>query len=281
MDNLSGILNQHTFATTINHSGQLSGIKHFGQHGQLHLLESGTVRLNRPGQREILMDRPSVVLLPKGASHYLQSVGDKPARLISASVTFTIASSSLLINALPDIVYLQVSPDCSLSCTVQWLFNEVFAQRFGKDIMINKLGEIFMLQVLRHATEQGSLHQGAIAALNHPQMRKVIEVIHNQPGHHWTLNELASIAAMSRSKFAESFKTLVGQTPNDYITDLRLAVAQQLLRHNKPVNFVAGEVGYEHGSALVRIFKKKLGVSPRQWLQQSRGNQASTAGAMV
>ncbi len=91
MDNLSGILNQHSFATTINHSGQLSGIKHFGQHGQLHLLESGTVRLNRPGQREILMDRPSVVLLPKGASHYLESIGDKPARKMEAKSTMNSA----------------------------------------------------------------------------------------------------------------------------------------------------------------------------------------------
>lgn len=279
MDNLSGLLNQHTFSTAINHSGLLTGIKHFGAQGQLHLLQSGKVRLNRHGHRDLLMDRPSVVLLPKGSQHILESIGDQPAKVISASVSFSIASSSLLVNALPDVVYLQVSPQCSLSCTVQWLFNEVFEQRLGKDIMINKLGEIFMLQVLRHATEKGSLHQGALAAINHPQMRKVIEAIHERPGQHWTLNDLASIAAMSRSKFAESFKTLVGQTPNDYITDLRLAVAQQLLKRNKPVNYVAGEVGYEHGSALVRIFKKKLGVSPRQWLQQSRLGYSAAPGS--
>ncbi|NVK54210.1 MAG: helix-turn-helix transcriptional regulator [Alteromonadaceae bacterium] len=279
MNNLNGILNQHAFTTTVDHSGSFSGVRHFNNSGRLHLLESGTVKIVQKGGHEMLLDRPSIVLLPTAIPHRLEAKGDSPAALISASVSFCLNNSSMLLKALPDMMYLQVKPSCSMSCTVQWLFKEVFEQRFGKDIMINKLGEIFMLQMLRHATEQGSLHEGALAAINHPQMRNVIDAIHSNPGHHWTLNCLASIAAMSRSKFAESFKTLVGQTPNDYITDLRLAQAQKLLKNDKPVSFVAGEVGYEHGSALVRIFKKKLGVSPRQWLQQSRKSGATLLNA--
>ncbi|MGQ8365121.1 helix-turn-helix domain-containing protein [Glaciecola sp. 1036] len=277
MDNLGGILNQHSFSTVVNHNGHFKGVKHFTQKGQLHLLRSGKVRIHRKGKSEILLDRPSIVLLPIGCQHHLESVGQEAASIISASLSFNIHESSILMNALPEIVYLQISPACSLSCTVQWLFEEVFEQRFGKELIIDKLGEIFMLLILRHATENGSLHQGALAAINHPQMRRVIEAIHKTPGHQWTLNNLASIAAMSRSKFAEHFKMLVGQTPNGYITDLRLALAQKLLSKNKPIGFVAGEVGYEHGSALVRIFKKKLGVSPRQWLQQNRSAQNEMA----
>ncbi|MBL4822643.1 MAG: AraC family transcriptional regulator [Colwellia sp.] len=33
-----------------------------------------------------------------------------------------------------------------------------------------------------------------------------------------------------------------------------------------PVNLVANEVGYEHGSALARVCKKKVGISPKEWL---------------
>ncbi|MDC8829789.1 helix-turn-helix domain-containing protein [Alteromonas gilva] len=274
MNNLNGILNQHVFSTTVDHSGSFSGVRHFNNSGRLHMLESGTVKIVQQGGSEVLLDRPSIVLLPTAVPHRLEAKGDAPVSLISASVSFCLNNSSMILKALPDMMYLQVNPGCSMSCTVQWLFKEVFEQRFGKELMINKLGEIFMLQMLRHATEQGSLHEGALAAINHPQMRKVIDAIHTDPGYHWTLNGLASIAAMSRSKFAECFKSLVGQTPNDYITDLRLARAQKLLKSDKPVNFVASEVGYEHGSALVRIFKKKLGVSPRQWLQQARQSSA-------
>ena len=70
------------------------------------------------------------------------------------------------------------------------------------------------------------------------------------------------------------------------ITEARSAIAAimkdkefnyVIMKNNKPVNYVAGEVGYEHGSALARIFKKKLGLSPRQWLQQTKRNSVQQA----
>ncbi|MFC3093945.1 AraC family transcriptional regulator [Alteromonas sediminis] len=269
MHNLNGILNQHSFATTVNYSGEFAGVRHFGQSGQLHLLESGQVRIVRQGGSEILLDRPSMVLLPVAVKHRVESLGEQPARMISASISFCETRSSLLIDALPQTIYFQLSPDCSVSCTARWLLHEVFEQRFARQEMLDKLGEVFILQILRHVTEQGTLQQGKLLAINHPQLSKVIDKIHCHPAENWTLDNLAQLAAMSRSKFAECFKALVGQTPIDYITDVRIAAAQKLLKHNKPVNLVAGAVGYEHGSALARIFKKKLGVSPREWLKQT------------
>jgi len=34
------------------------------------------------------------------------------------------------------------------------------------------------------------------------------------------------------------------------------------------VGLVAHEVGYENGSALARVFRKKIGMSPKQWLEK-------------
>lgn len=270
MNNLNGILNQHSFTTTVNYSGEFLGVRHFGQSGQLHLLESGQARIVRQGGSEVLLDRPSMVLLPVSVKHRVENIGETPARMISASISFCETKSSLLINALPEMIYFQLSPDCTVSCTARWLLHEVFEQRFARQEMLDKLGEVFILQILRHVTEQGSLQQGLLFAFNHPQLSKVINKIHCYPAENWTVDNLAQLAAMSRSKFAASFKAILGQTPYDYITDVRIATAQKLLKHNKPVNFVAAEVGYEHGSAFARIFKKKLGVSPSEWLKQAK-----------
>ena len=101
------------------------------------------------------------------------------------------------------------------------------------------------------------------------RLSTVIEAIHAEPEKPWTVESLADIAALSRSKFAALFKETVGQTPNQYVTELRIAMAQNLLQQGKPISMIANEVGYEHGSALARVFRKSLGVSPSDWLNNN------------
>lgn len=110
---------------------------------------------------------------------------------------------------------------------------------------------------------------GVLAALTHPQLSKVIASIHGAPEQSWTVDSLADVAAMSRSKFATLFRETVGTTPNDYITDVRIALAKEMLKDNVPVSIVANKVGYEHASALARIFRKRLGLSPKEWLKNA------------
>ena len=77
-----------------------------------------------------------------------------------------------------------------------------------------------------------------------------------------------SLTCRPSSKFAELFKRIVNQSPGDYLIDWRIAVAKGLLQKNKPVALVANAVGYENGSALARVFRKKIGLSPKQWLEK-------------
>lgn len=79
---------------------------------------------------------------------------------------------------------------------------------------------------------------------------------------------MAELAFMSRSKFADLFRDVVGETPGEYLTDWRMNVAQSALLKGDTVSVVAEKVGYENGSALARAFRKKLNVSPKVWQQQ-------------
>jgi len=49
-------------------------------------------------------------------------------------------------------------------------------------------------------------------------------------------------------------------------------VAQNLLKKGKPVKLAANAVGYESASALGRVFRKKTGLSPKQWLKAEVNN---------
>ena len=71
---------------------------------------------------------------------------------------------------------------------------------------------------------------------------------------------------MSRSAFAVRVKVLVGATPADYLAHWRLAVAQAALRSGASVKAISADLGYANASALSRLFARRVGVSPREWL---------------
>lgn len=270
MDNLSEILSRISFSTDVFFSGTMCGIQTLGGDsvsGHVHVLESGKLTVLTNEGHKIYLDKPSVIFFPGATVHRVISEESENPKLVCATVQFESANKDSIINALPNFLYFEMAEYQDIGQTASLLFEEAFEDRVGRQAMLDRLSDIFLLQVLRHVIDEGTGIHGLLGALSHPQLSKVIDVIHKEPQTSWTLETLADIAAMSRSKFAAVFKETVGQPPNDYITDLRLSLAQTLLKSNRPVNLVANEVGYEHGSALARIFKKKLGVTPKEWLQ--------------
>lgn len=68
---------------------------------------------------------------------------------------------------------------------------------------------------------------------------------------------------MSRSSFAERFRTLVGQTPIDYLTQWDMVLAKRLLREPRAsVASVMEQVGYTSGAAFRQACKRVLGFGP-------------------
>lgn len=93
--------------------------------------------------------------------------------------------------------------------------------------------------------------------------------MHDAPAEPWPLTRMAEAAHMSRSHFAAVFAQTVGQTPADYLTRYRIALAQDLIRRGRPLSVVAGEVGYGSAAAFSRAFSAVCGESPRRgggWL---------------
>ena len=66
-----------------------------------------------------------------------------------------------------------------------------------------------------------------------------------------------------------TFARLWGGTPADYLANWRISLTQKRLREGRPIALIADEVGYESPSALARAFLRKVGASPREWLQQN------------
>lgn len=78
-----------------------------------------------------------------------------------------------------------------------------------------------------------------------------------------TLDELAAAASLSPNHFLRTFKHLFHQTPHQYLTDLRLARAQHLLRSTEcSVTDICFSLGFASVGSFSWLFRKKLGCSP-------------------
>jgi AraC-like DNA-binding protein len=83
--------------------------------------------------------------------------------------------------------------------------------------------------------------------------------------------DLARRVGMSESSLAAAFRAVTGRGPIDYLIDLRIARAQQLLRGGRArIGNVAAQVGIPDVYHFSRIFKTRVGCSPLEYRRRLR-----------
>lgn len=99
---------------------------------------------------------------------------------------------------------------------------------------------------------------------------------HPQQAH--TLEQLSQIAGLSAKHFSDVFKKTYGQSPHEYMTEIRLTQAKQLmLRSGYKLKDIAHEVGYRDEFYFSRVFKKETGVSPSTYIHKRKQKVAAYA----
>lgn len=273
MDRLSTLLSHFGVSAGTFHSGTFCGITAFdGEQacGHLHLLRAGELTLKLADERERLLDTPTLIFFPRPYRHRLLADDASATQLVCASLDFDGGAGNALAAALPDYLVLDLKDLPTLAGTLDWLFQEAFDGLCGREAMMDRLFEVLVIQLLRHLLSSREQSPGLMAGLADPRLSRALSLMHDTPAKAWTVAELSAAANMSRASFAEHFRQAVGQTPVDYLVSWRVSLAQKRLREGKSIALIADEVGYESPSALARAFRRKTGVSPREWVQGSK-----------
>lgn len=83
--------------------------------------------------------------------------------------------------------------------------------------------------------------------------------------------ELAKLAHLSPSRFANVFKAALGMAPGEYVLQLQLRQAQtQLITTDMPVAYIADRCGHPDPFHFSRVFKKYVGVSPAYYRERMK-----------
>ena len=270
MDQLAPLLRQISLSAQSFFSGELCQLVDFDEPdrpGHIHILKSGQVTMTVRNDPPHVIERHSVLFFPRPCPHTLVPV-DEGCELLCAYIDLGIKVRSPLALALPEVLVLPFDDMSPVKPTLELLFKEAFDDAFGRQAALDRLIEYFLIQMLRHVVVSGQLRGGIFSALADVRLAQAVNAMHERPAHPWTLDELADVAGMSRARFAVNFREAVGITPLDYLTDWRMSIAQNLLKLGRPIKSVAAAVGYQSQAALARVFAKRIGHAPTDWLKQ-------------
>ena len=90
-------------------------------------------------------------------------------------------------------------------------------------------------------------------------------VMENMGDTDFGIDNLCREMAMSRTLFYGKIKALTAQTPQDFIRNIRLQRAANLLREGKQILDVCAICGFTNSKHFSTVFKKQFGVSPSKF----------------
>lgn len=260
-----------------------------------HVVTQGEMYVRGAFLKEpLLMKKGDILLISRGHNHEISTdLKTKPQRTMaigkrepaeSARALATFASGvytlkdapiHILLAEMPDKILLrsdQVPAHDPLQSALQLLSAELSLHQMGSESVTRNLLDILFHYIWRKwlDLEEGRGQTWRLA-LRDPHLLKVLKAIHAAPEKPWSVDGMAATAGLSRAAFAKKFKAMIGETPAQYVTSVRVQKAARFFRSGAlTVDEVARSVGFQDPFVFSKVFKRLQGVSPRDFRRQIR-----------
>lgn len=250
-----------------------------------HLVESGNAWLHIDEKAPIQLSAGDLVFFPSDKPHVISSQEKVASRLqeqkhtvnTEAAITALVCGyfefrnklSWPLLDTMNDFIILDLCDTCDarhVKPLLAMLCEEVHQREPGFCASITFIASQIFLHILRQQIKSGHIGVGYLKAMFDPRIGPVISAMHLSPASDWDLNKMASLANMGRSRFAEHFSAISGDTPIHYLTKWRMQEAETYLSNtSKSVTEIAELVGYDAEAAFRKAFKRITGITPGEF----------------
>lgn len=267
----------------------------------LHLVVSGPVHLHAPGLPEApALDSGDIAVMARGCSHVLSTrpglegqriesiEADVPARDPQTAQTSAVISGAYQMWNAPLHPFFAEMPPWSvlraaelprlgpIALSTGLIEAELRGREPGRAIVVHGLLDVIFALALRAVSAQCAQgRSGWSQAVRDPKVRRAIALMHEDTAYPWTLDGLAQRAGLSRTALAERFRDAMGDTPLNHLRTLRMQRATRLLADtDRPLEAIAGAVGYQDAFSFSKVFKRTLGVSPKEFRRRDAAERA-------
>jgi AraC-like DNA-binding protein len=259
----------------------------------LHLVLRGPVYVHGAGLAgPLALESGDVAVIARGCGHHLsvrgqidgqevQFIGadadDAPpsdaGRVISGAYQFWNAPLHPFFAELPAWTVLRAAtlPKLGpLALSTGLLEAELSGGEPGRSIIVHGLLDVMFAYAMREVGARcAQAGAGWSQASRDPQIHRVLALMQEDCAYPWTLEELAQRTGLSRTALAQRFRDTMGDTPLNHLRTLRMQRAMQLLSETgQRLEAVAAAVGYQDAFGFSKVFKRTVGLSPREFRQR-------------
>lgn len=221
---------------------------HLPAHGRRHIHDFPVLMLVGD---ELLLARPGHIIDPAGVDVHgdvVSVVFDPTAFSMEMLAPFHQAEG---VTRIPIVGRQQFWPD-----TVGAIERELAARDVGHREVVIALASLLLIELRRMVSSD----------VVDPELQHVFEVIEAGFRHELSLRDVAAQVGLSSGYLTTVVGRRTGRTVQQWITERRLVEARKLLTETStPVAMIGREVGWPDAAYFARVFRRGVGMSPRQW----------------
>ena len=141
------------------------------------------------------------------------------------------------------------------------IFTENHQDRgFMIDLAVSEL----ITRLLRHQTRDFIVCH-SLSEPDHNGINNVVDYLQKNLKNDIDIEHLSKLSCMSRTKFFNEFKQVIGSSPRHFLFQLRLKKAAELLKKDHSITEACFATGYLNTSHFSRSFKKHFGMNPTEY----------------
>ncbi|MEM8595099.1 MAG: helix-turn-helix transcriptional regulator [Pseudomonadota bacterium] len=106
---------------------------------------------------------------------------------------------------------------------------------------------------------------GAFQATAGPLVPQIESIIGSEGPRIWTVAALADALGLSQARIKRAVLRETGRPIGAYLAERRLSIACEMLRGRQSVAEIAAATGYSSAEAFTKAFRKRFGISPRDY----------------